>query len=36
MIDDQGAMFLASSIEVDGTPAAEKAKAVRAKWGVES
>ncbi|MAE39217.1 MAG: hypothetical protein CL969_06325 [Euryarchaeota archaeon] len=36
MIDDQGAMFLASSIEVDKTPPAERAKEIRAKWGVES
>ena len=36
MVDEQGAMFLASSIEVDKTPPAERAKEVRAKWGVES
>ncbi len=34
MVDEQGAMFLASSIEVDATPPAERAKIVREKWGV--
>ena len=34
MVDEQGAMFLASTIEVDQTPPAERAKEVREKWGV--
>jgi len=34
LVDEQGAMFLASEIEVSSTAPADKSKAVRAKWGV--
>jgi len=35
LVDEQGAMFLASELEVSEVAPAEGAKAVRAKWGVE-
>ena len=34
LVDEQGAMFLASEIEVSSTAPADKSKVVRAKWGV--
>lgn len=34
LVDEQGAMFLASELEVLSTAPADKAKSVRAKWGV--
>lgn len=34
LVDDQGAMFLGTAVIVDQTPPAERAQAVRKKWGV--
>jgi len=34
LVDEQGAMFLASELETSDVAPAEGAKAVRAKWGV--
>jgi hypothetical protein len=34
LVDEQGAMFLASELDVSEVAPAEGAKAVRAKWGV--
>ncbi len=34
LVDEQGGMFLAAAIDVDDSPPDERARVVRAKWGV--